>query len=786
MADEELLKDFVIESLDLLDTVEPKLIALQQTCEETGNVDSDTINSIFRLFHSMKGGAGFLDLPNITGLTHSAESLLDLIRSGFTLFKASHIDVFFRSLDLLRRMLANVMENSSDLGFETDVNALVIELNEAIRQEIEGAKAEKEAANTSSSTVNYDDRQHLIENAYLNEEDEEGIDFDVSITQDMTISFVKEAGELVDTFEKALLDSTESTDPEYINTAFRAIHSLKGNCGFMGLQDLESLSHKIETVLSLKKDGHLIADDVIIGIMLSWVDLIRDRIDDVASGGKGNISHIARLLMFMDDIVPLAKLDGDLEESDNVSLFCDTSINDADTIETVDTDDTDDTDIVKVGEDIGIKVFPEESAKSIHQAVEPQAKIIKLQTSKPQQASTPPQEQKAVARQDIRVDLRKLDSLINLVGELVIAEAMVTRHPSILKNEDEGVERAIHQLRRVSRDLQGVAMAVRMIPLATTFQKMVRLAHDLSTKSGKKVDLQLLGGDTEVDKTVIEQISDPLVHIVRNAIDHGLETTAERIAVGKSELGHVSIEGRHEGGEVWIVIKDDGRGLNKDRIVQKAISKGLIHGDGTDLSDAQIFKLIFEPGFSTAEKVTEVSGRGVGMDVVKRDIERLKGRVDVSSVLGQGATFVLRIPLTLAIIEGMLVRVANTCYTIPMLEIRESIRPLRENITFTHAGDEVVRLRDDFIPIVRLNQVLQRGSEQTQIEDGILVIADTENSAVGLLVDEILGQQETVVKGLPEYITKSRGISGCTILGDGQVSLIVDVGALVKKASESY
>ncbi|MDR1962631.1 MAG: chemotaxis protein CheA, partial [Planctomycetaceae bacterium] len=381
-------------------------------------------------------------------------------------------------------------------------------------------------------------------------------------------------------------------------------------------------------------------------------------------------------------------------------------------------------------------------------------------------------------KQDIRVDLHKLDILINLVGELVIAESMVTRCPAVSHVEDEYYNRAKHQLRRICDDLQDVAMAVRMIPLSATFRKMIRLVHDLATKSGKKIKLNLVGEETEVDKTVIEQIADPLVHIVRNSCDHGVELPEERTNAGKSETGTVTLEGKHEGGEVWIMITDDGRGLNREKIISKAIEKGLVGAEVKDWSDERVFKLVFEPGFSTADKVTDISGRGVGMDVVKRNIEKLNGRIDIVSKTGQGATFTLRIPLTLAIVDAMLVRVGDGKYMIPTLTIRESLVPTMNQVTVTPEGREILRLREEMVPIVRLYDVFACKPGAEKLKDGILIVAEDSGRSFAFFVDEIIGQQQTVIKGLPDYIGEANGFSGCTILGDGTVSLIVDVGAV--------
>jgi two-component system chemotaxis sensor kinase CheA len=383
----------------------------------------------------------------------------------------------------------------------------------------------------------------------------------------------------------------------------------------------------------------------------------------------------------------------------------------------------------------------------------------------------------------IRVDLSKLDSLMNLVGELVIAEAMVTRNPDLDGYEFENLEKASHHLRRITSGLQDVAMSVRMVPLSGTFKKMIRLVHDTGLKAGKMVELDLFGEDTEVDKTIIEQISDPLVHIVRNAIDHGLETSEERARTDKPAAGKVTISARHESGEVWITVGDDGKGLAREVILAKAMERGLLDGDGSELRDEDVFKLIFEPGFSTAQQVTEISGRGVGMDVVRKNIEKINGRVDIKSYPGRGTQFIMRIPLTMAIMEGMLVRVGPSTYNIPLLSIREAFRPQRSQITITPDGVEVVKLREDLIPVIRMHELYGITPSCTELVEGTLVIVENEGSAGALLVDEILGQEQTVVKGLSDYVGSPHGVSGCTILGDGRISLILDVAVILKNAA---
>jgi two-component system chemotaxis sensor kinase CheA len=381
-------------------------------------------------------------------------------------------------------------------------------------------------------------------------------------------------------------------------------------------------------------------------------------------------------------------------------------------------------------------------------------------------------------RQDIRVDLGKLDNLINLIGEMVIAENMLINNPDLKGLELENFNKAGQHMSKLVRELQEMAMTIRMIPVSGLFRRMIRLVHDISAKAGKKVDLVLIGEETEIDKTVIETITDPLVHLLRNSLDHGLEPPEERLAAGKDEKGTVTLSARHGEGEVWVTVEDNGRGLNRERIIEKAISKGLIEGDGSDLSDKEIYNMIFMPGFSTAAQITDISGRGVGMDVVKKNLEKIKGKINVSSNPGQGSRIDLRIPLTLAIIDGMMVRVGDTTAILPTLSILEAFRPTQEQMTLTPDGDELVRVRENFFPVLRLHEILEKKPDSHDLTESILIIIEHQDDHFCLCVDEIVGQQQTVIKGLSKFIGNVAGVSGCTILGDGGVSLILDIGSL--------
>lgn len=383
----------------------------------------------------------------------------------------------------------------------------------------------------------------------------------------------------------------------------------------------------------------------------------------------------------------------------------------------------------------------------------------------------------------ISVNVTKLDKLMDLVGEMVIAEAMVTQNPDLRGLELDSFQKAARQLHKITGELQDIVMSIRMVPLSMTFQKMHRIVRDMSKKLNREVQLELIGEETEVDKNIIEHISDPLMHLVRNSIDHGIEACEERAASGKSEIGKITLEARNAGSDVLISVKDDGRGLNKDSILEKARKHGLLTKPEDEMTEKEIYNLIFLPGFSTKDNVTEFSGRGVGMDVVARNIESVGGDVSVESVESAGTTVILKIPLTLAIIDGMNVQVGSSRYTIPTATIKESFRPKETNLIRDPDGNEMVMVRGRCYPILRLHKLFDVKTGLTDFTRGIFIMAEENEKTICIFADELLGQQQVVVKALPSYIKSVRkiiGLAGCTLLGDGSISLILDIGSLMR------
>lgn len=382
----------------------------------------------------------------------------------------------------------------------------------------------------------------------------------------------------------------------------------------------------------------------------------------------------------------------------------------------------------------------------------------------------------------ISVHVDRLDRLMDLVGELVISEEMVARNPDLQGLQLNNFEKAARQLKKISNEIQDAVMAIRMVPLGATFQKMNRLVRDMSHKLNRQVELEMIGQETEVDKNIIDHLNDPLMHIIRNAIDHGLEPPSERVEVGKPRTGKIVLEAKQSSGDVWIVIRDDGRGLNKEKILDKARSVGLLRKPEKEYTDAEAFALILQPGFSTKEQVTEYSGRGVGMDVVTRNIEKVGGTVIIGSQPGLGTTISLKIPLTLVVEDGMILRVGKTRYTVPTASIVESLRVKAEDVIIDPDGNEMVMIRGQCYAILRLHRNFNVVSDTTAIHEGIVVMVEADTKSVCIFADELLGEQQVVVKALPGYLKKVKGITGCTLMGDGGISLILDAAGLASEA----
>jgi len=635
---------------------------------------------------------------------------------------------------------------------------------------------------------------------------------DIDLTQFHEI-FYEESLEGLGTMETSLLNLNIGTpDAEVINTVFRAAHSIKGGAGTFGLTDIAQFTHIVETTLDEVRSRKRGVTQELVDVLLQSVDYLRYLIDCSKSGkaaDKDRMAELAENLGRVENKLPAAtgkmpaaagtgwriifKPALPLLQSGNepyrlfreLGTLGELKVT-ADAKGLPDFDHMD-PELCYLGWELLMQGdTTKEQISEIFEWVEGECALeISLQGDRRQfverrkgEREAPEQaEARAGEAASIRVNIDKVDGLINLVGELVIAQSILNRVAGeITGNKAEDLVEIVDMLVRNTRELQDQAMRIRMLPIDYTFNRLPRLVRDLSRSLGKQVDLVITGNNTEVDKTVLEKIADPLIHLIRNAVDHGIEKPEERLAAGKPEKGLIEISASQEGGNIIIKITDDGAGLNQEKILAKARERGLAGEE--ELTPAQIQNLIFQPGFSTATEISSVSGRGVGMDVVKRNINDLGGNVEISSVAGTGTRFSIKLPLTLAILDGQLVRVGKETLVIPILNIVESLQPNKNQILEITGETRVYRYRDQYLPVIRLYETFGIPTDIMELQQGLMVVADTGEQRVALFVDDILGQQQVVIKSLESNYRQVPGLSGATILGDGTVAMIIDIASL--------
>lgn len=676
------LATFYEESFEGLDIMETELLAL-----DVGEADLETINTIFRAAHSIKGGSGTFGLNDVANFTHVMETLLDEMRDGKRDVTQNGVNILLDSVDVLREMLSALQDEDT-----LDVDRIAI-----AKQKLDDLLAGSSTAETSS-----------------------------------------EAPVVATTSE-----TSASTSTGWVINFKPHVDMLQtGNDPVRMFRELEALGK-----LSVEPDTTLLPDFLLMepeNSALSWTLTLE---------GDISKSDIDEVFDWVEDECELSITELTSSEDTSAALDIDASNTMVKPENSTDTSSPNSTEIV--------------STPTASNTATPSAAKAKRKTTT--EASS------------IRVSIDKVDELINMVGELVITQSMLSQLGEDENFGDEQIEKlksGLMQLERNTREMQENVMRIRMLPISFVFQRFPRLVHDLSDKLNKKIELILSGESTELDKTVMEKIGDPLVHLVRNSLDHGIEKPADRIAAGKPETGEIHLNAFHEGGNIVIEITDDGAGLNLEKILSKAKSSGLV-GENDKLSDEDIADLIFRPGFSTADVVSDVSGRGVGMDVVRRNIRALGGTVDVKTKAGEGSVFTIRLPLTLAILDGQSIVVGEEVYIVPLVAIVESIQVDSSLVNGVTGQAEVYRLRNEYIPIVKLCDVFNVKPLHENMEDGLLVVVEAEGKKVALLVDDLLGQQQVVIKSLETNFKSIEGISGATILGDGTVALILDVTGLI-------
>lgn len=611
-------------------------------------------------------------------------------------------------------------------------------------------------------------------------ETKENLSLATPVDQDMDLfkDFISEALEHLGTIELNLINLEQSPDDrECINAIFRPFHTIKGVSGFLNLHDIQRFSHAMESLLDEARNGKLQISQAMIDFILESVDLLKQMIldlrDRVESGRMG--SSTFELEPYLKKIEFLKKSGLPSNESGEERRGTEAEHR-AGELET---------DLPpRLGEILSSKGVV--SSEDISEALKEQGEgtglklgeiLIREHKAQPKQVLEALREQKRVASQfhetSVKVDTDKLDNLVDMIGELVIAQSLVEQNRFFLSQKDQKLLRDFSQLKRITADLQKISMSLRMVPIRQTFQKMVRLVRDLAKKSGKSVELAMSGEETEIDRNMVESLYDPLVHMIRNAIDHGIEIPEERLKKGKAETGTVTLRAYQKGGNVVIEIEDDGQGLNRAKILRKAKEKGILSDEV--LTDHQIDNLIFEAGFSTADQITDISGRGVGMDVVKKAIEKLKGKVEIFSQEGKGSRFVMRVPLTLAIMDGIIVRVGEERYIIPTVFIKETLKPRREDLFSIHQKGELIKVRENFLPLIRLHQLLGVTTEKQDPWETLVIVVENEGVQKCLMVDDLIGKQEVVIKNLGERLKDVGGVAGATIMGDGKAGLILDI-----------
>jgi two-component system chemotaxis sensor kinase CheA len=531
--------------------------------------------------------------------------------------------------------------------------------------------------------------------------------------------FVLEAREHLANIEQELLRLENSPeDIEAVHALFRSFHTIKGLSAIAGVETAREVAHHTENLLDEVRSGARAVSTALIDLALASAD-------------------------FLGEVVAAAEL---LDQGE----------------------------MAAIPDDAGVLL--EQLYAATHSMPTPLSED--LPAAAPRAAGLAAKSMRAGGRSAVKVDTAKLDQLVDLVGELVIAQSLVQLDPALAALGDPKTAKNLNQLGRITTELQKTAMSLRVVPIGQTFQRMARVFRDLVRENGKMAVLETSGEDAELDRTIVEQLADPLMHMVRNAVDHGLELPADREKAGKPAEGRIRLSALHQSGHVVIAVSDDGRGLDQARILRKAVERGLVK-EQAQLSPAEILDLIFEPGFSTSEQVTAISGRGVGMDVVKREIEKLRGRVEVRSEPGKGTTFLLRVPLTLAIIDALVVKHGANRFILPLFTVREILKPRGQEINTVEGRHEVALLRDRIVPVLRMEALLGETASGRATEDSVLVVVEAGPRRVALAVDEVIGKQEVVIKSLGDWMGRVRGVAGGAILGDGSVGIILDLDGLM-------
>ncbi len=745
--DEDIFREFITDQPDVLENLEAAIMGAEAEPSEENRL------KVKGILHNLKGESGLMGLEEMSKLCHECESLLENDEEAFPAEK------LLAAKDSLANALNALVESAAtENGGSAETTGTTEQVNSAVEtgEEMGAAKAEVAAeAECCEADIT------IAEN-------------DIPLVRD----FIQESSEHLESAENDLLTiEGNPEDNEALNAIFRAFHTIKGVAGFLNLTQISSLAHTAENMLDKARKKELLLEGTRIDVIFESIDASKQMLSDIQQAIENHtavkpypdlnrlISHIKACT----DAEPTESRIGDiLMEQGSVK---------ASQVRQAVREQKSDANEHKIGE-----VMIEKGTASKEQ-VDRALKQQKAGTDSTGSARKKSGNKKLANETTVKVTTSRLDSLINMVGELVIAQSMVSQDIGEHARSNQKLERNVRHLHKITRDLQELSMSMRMVPVQGVFQKMARLVRDLSRKGGKEIEFVVSGAETELDRNMVEAIADPLVHMIRNSVDHGIDFPDEREKNGKKRTGKIQLRAFHQGGNIVIEISDDGRGLNREKILKKALANGIVK-EGQELSDQEVYRLIFHAGLSTAEKVTDVSGRGVGMDVVRKNIESLRGRVDIDSKPGEGSIFSIRLPLTLAVIDGQVVNVGSEKFILPIVSIEQNLRPTADQISTVQGGrGEMMMIRGQLLPMIRIYELFDVVPDKTDPTEALIVVVTDGENRCCVLVDDLLGQEQVVIKSLGEYLGNITGLSGGAIRGDGNVSLILDVPGLITLAN---
>ncbi|MBB5020828.1 chemotaxis protein CheA [Desulfurispira natronophila] len=792
MSRERLRQIFVEEASEIIEKFDMDVISLEDDPE-----DREVLNELFRGVHTLKGSANSIGFSRLGKFVHSFEDALDYFRSGAAVVDTAVIDIFLEAVDVIKEVFDDEVAQREELTSPERFDRCLESIKTLLRTVADSPTHEEE-----------DPEPVALQEVPTNETQERP-------SQQAYREVLRDLSAEFDDIEQTELETADSP----VNSSSQSADKNNNNSGLPDALNMAELKKQCPAGTLLYHVRMTLDDDIyirgydhstflhllselgkILGVhwdlsnigLLDTLDPLRCDIGavDVVIASDHSQDEIAEVFEFLDDfeyqVFPLGTPEHlSSTEASETSPESNDDVNNTPVDIAADPQDQTEAEATTLKPGDVTNETPSEPLDQQPQAVNnettPAANTTATKpddTAKPSAPSKEPVKQTVQKRSFVRIDTEKLDELFDSVGELVIAQSFLNQNEIIANIPDENVKKTLETLSKITRLIQNRVMSLRMVPIRDTFEKMRRVVRDASRKIDKDIQLQISGEDTEIDKNMVDALGDPLIHLIRNSIDHGIESdTSERTSNGKPSQGNIYLRAFHKGGSVVIEIADDGRGISRDKVLSKAIDRGLVSPD-EELSDHQVYALIMQAGFSTADAISDLSGRGVGLDVVRTAIEQLRGKVEIHSEPGKGSTFSLYLPLTLAIIDGMLVRSCNETFIIPTLSILESFQPDKQSVYTYQGKGEFVKLREDILPIVRLDQMLGLDQEPVPAHEATLVCVENDNGQFALLVDELVGRQQVVIKPIGEGSIRIPQVSGAAVMGNGMVALILNVEGL--------